>query len=459
MPNETLPHDFMDAWTRANAYLRAEIGDRPHTEYVSTLHVRSVTADRVVLGAPGDFTREKVASSYAEKLAGHLERLTGVPREIEVITASAPKLAVSNDGPVEPVLAEGSTPLDKRSTFANFVVGASNAVAFNEMKRLASGDEVPNAPVMLYGPTGVGKSHMLQAFARQLLTRYPSRVVLYATAEWFTRTFTAAIAERDTTKFKARMLAVDVLLIDDLQFFSGKSATTEEVFHIASELIANGRIVIFTADRSPALIENIPDKLRSRLMGGGGLQITAADLDLRVKILQAKAERIARERPGFFIGDDVLHMIAARLATNTRILEGALNRLALQSWTSKLPINMENARAWLSDFLHKNDRHVTIDEVKKYVAEFYSLKPQDLLMRSRRREIVRPRQVAMYLSRQLTQRSFPEIAKRFNKMDHTTVMHGCDQIRRLCEADPMFAAEVEKIKRSIRDWQDTDETL
>lgn len=459
MANEALPQDFTDAWTRMNAYVRAEIGERPHSEWVATLHVVSVGPDRIVLGAPGDFSREKVTSAYAERMANHLERLTGVRREIEVITAGAPRLAVSNDGPVEPVLAEGSTPLDRRATFANYVSGASNAVAFNEMKRLAASDEAPPAPVMLYGPTGVGKSHLLQSCARQILLRHPSKVVLYATAEWFTRTFTAAIAGRDTTAFKERIRSVDYLLIDDLQFFSGKSATTEELFHAIDSLIANGKVVMFTADRSPALIENIPDKLRSRLLGGGGLQIMPADLDLRVKILAAKAERIARERPGFQIGDDVLHMIAARLATNTRILEGALNRLSLQNSTTKLPITMENAKAWLSDFLHKNDRHVTIDEVKKYVAEFFSLKPQDLLLKSRRREIVRPRQIAMYLSRQLTQRSFPEIAQRFNKMDHTTVMHGCDQIKRLCEADPVFAAEVEKIKRSIRDWQDIDETM
>lgn len=459
MPNEAQPLEFMDAWRRMMSILRTEIGERPYIEWIAPLHVVSVDNERIVLGTGGDFSREKVTSAYAEKIANLLERLTGVPRAVQVVKAAAPKLAVSNDGPpTEPVLAEGSTPLDKRATFQNFVVGTSNAVAFNELKRLASSEEAAGAPVIVFGPTGVGKSHLLQAYARQVLARDPSKTVLYATAEWFTGTFMASIAGRDTSAFKERIRSVDCLLIDDLQFFAGKAATTEELFHAVDHLIANGKVVMFTADRSPSQIENMPEKLRSRLLGGGGLQITPADLDLRVKILTVKAERLSRERPGFHIGDDVLHMIAARLATNTRVLEGVLNRLAVQSSTTHMPITMENAKAWLADFLLKNDRHVTIDEVKKHVAEHFAMKPQDLIAKSRRREIVRPRQIAMYLSRQLTQRSFPEIAQRFNKMDHTTVMHGCEQIKNMCAADPTFAAEVDKIKRSIRDWQDPDDT-
>jgi chromosomal replication initiator protein len=207
-----------------------------------------------------------------------------------------------------------------------------------------------------------------------------------------------------------------------------------------------------SADRSPSLFDKVSDRVRSRLMKGASVEIGSTDLDLRLAILEAKVEKLSKERPGIAIGSDALHYMAQRIATNTRELEGALNRVVTQSENGSRPVNIENLQVWLADFLKAYDRRVTIEEIKRKVADHFQLKVADLESPNRSRSIVRPRQIAMYLSRVLTPRSFPEIGKRFGDRDHTTVMHAVTTVKEFIEKDQHFAEEVESLRLSIRNW-------
>jgi chromosomal replication initiator protein len=242
------------------------------------------------------------------------------------------------------------------------------------------------------------------------------------------------------------------LLIDDLHFIIGKEATQEELFAALDWLGDQQKQIILSADRSPSLFENISERARSRLVRGASIEIQPTDFELRLAILESKARQMARERPGFQLNSEAAHFMAQRIATNTRELEGALTRVVTQSGDGARPVTIENLNVWLADFLRAYDRRVTIEEIKKKVAEHYGLKVQELESPIRSRSIVRPRQIAMFLARKLTPRSYPEIGRRFGNRDHTTVMHAFETIERLTAIDPSFAEEVEQLRLSIRNW-------
>jgi chromosomal replication initiator protein len=260
-----------------------------------------------------------------------------------------------------------------------------------------------------------------------------------------------ALKANDTVSFKNQVRNVDLLLVDDLHFILGKEATQEELLAAFDWLSDNQKQIVVSADRSPSLFEGLSDRARSRLLKGASIEIAPTDFELRLAILEAKARVIARERPGFVLNTQAAHFMAQRINTNTRELEGALSRVVMQSEGNR-PITIENLNQWLADFLRSYDRRVTIDEIKKKVAEHYGLKTADLESPNRQRSIVRPRQIAMFLARKLTPRSYPEIGRRFGNRDHTTVMHAVETIERLTTMDPTFADEVEQQRLSIRNW-------
>ena len=266
------------------------------------------------------------------------------------------------------------------------------------------------------------------------------------------RLFITAIKANDTLAFKNQVRNVDVLIVDDLHFILGKEATQEELFAAFDWLSDHQKQIILSADRSPSLFESLSDRARSRLIKGASIELAPTDFDLRLAILESKARLVSRERPGFSLNTEAAHFMAQRIATNTRELEGALTRVVTQSGDGARPITIENLNVWLADFLRAYDRRVTIEEIKKKVAEHYALKVSDLESPNRTRSIVRPRQIAMYLARLLTPRSYPEIGRRFGNRDHTTVMHAVETIQRLTGTDAGFAEEVEQLRLSIRNW-------
>ena len=467
--HETTPSssgNFDSVWQRVRERLKLELGEQRFQYWIHPLRVVSADGARVVIACTSRFERDKVVESHGERIANMIAELAPGLGAVDFIVDAKPRAVMQSAATsaratvleslaaisAEPVLVAGSTPLNRNYTFDHFVTGKSNQIAFQEAKRTADAEQPVNNPLFLYGSTGLGKTHLMHAIAWRKLEQKPDLRVLLITAETFMRMFITALKANDTMSFKAQMRNVDLLLVDDLHFMLGKEATQEELLAALDWLSDNQKQIILSAYRSPSLFENISDRARSRLLKGASIEIAPTDFELRLAILDAKAKVLSRERPGFTLNTEAAHFMAQRIATNTRELEGALNRVVMQSGDGARPITIENLNLWLADFLRAYDRRVTIEEIKKKTAEHFGLKVADLESPNRSRSIVRPRQIAMHLARQLTPRSYPEIGRRFGNRDHTTVMHAVETIQRMSGLDPAFAEEVERLRLSIRNW-------
>lgn len=453
-------------WQRVRERLKLELGPQRFQYWIDPLRPTSAEGGRVVIACTSRFERDKVVESHGERIANMIAEIAPGLGEVDFVVDVKPRAVAVSTGtqlrsaggetqsqtPFEPVLAEGSSPLNPTYTFESFVTGRSNQIAYQEARRVAESDVPIANPIFFFGPTGLGKTHLMHAIARQKLLRNPSLRVLLISAENFMRLFITAIKANDTLAFKNQVRNVDVLIVDDLHFILGKEATQEELFAAFDWLSDHQKQIILSADRSPSLFESLSDRARSRLIKGASIELAPTDFELRLAILESKAKLMSRERPGFLLNTEAAHFMAQRIATNTRELEGALTRVVTQSGDGARPITIENLNVWLADFLRAYDRRVTIEEIKKKVAEHYGLKVSDLESPNRSRSIVRPRQIAMYLARLLTPRSYPEIGRRFGNRDHTTVMHAVETIQRLTGIDAGFAEEVEQLRLSIRNW-------
>ncbi|MFP4271097.1 MAG: chromosomal replication initiator protein DnaA, partial [Alphaproteobacteria bacterium] len=346
----------------------------------------------------------------------------------------------------EALLDAYSAPIDPRFTFDNFVVAKSNDFAFAAAKRVAASDRPPFNPLFLYGGVGLGKTHLMHAVAWEVRRQDPSRRVVYLSAEKFMYQFVRALTTNSTLGFKDLFRSVDLLMVDDVQFIGGKNNTQEEFFHTFNELIERGSQIVISADRSPSALEDLEERVRSRLSWGLVADIHPTSYELRLGILQTKAAKI----PNVVVPDELLQFLAERITSNVRELEGALNRVVHQSTLLGRPLNMDTAQDVLRDVLRANEKRITIEEIQKAVVAHYSLKLADMQSKRRSRVVARPRQVAMYLAKQLTPRSLPEIGRRFGGRDHTTVMHAVKKVEELLGEDDGLARDVETLRRRLQ---------
>ena len=337
-------------------------------------------------------------------------------------------------------------PLDPRFTFDSFVVGKPNEFAYACARRVA---EQPSSqgfnPLFLYGGVGLGKTHLMHAIGIELSRRGNGRSVVYMSAETFMYRFIAAIRAQSTLEFKDQLRSVDVLMIDDLQFLVGKDNTQEEFFHTFNALVDAGKQIVVSADKSPSEISGLGDRLRTRLGCGMVADLHATTFELRISILEAKAQRAGTAVPG-----KVMELLAHRITSNVRELEGAFNRLIAHATLFNRPITLETAQEVLHDILRAHDKRVTIDEIQKRVAEHYHMRLSDMGSARRARAVARPRQVAMFLAKQLTSRSLPEIGKKFGNRDHTTVMHAVTRVTELMTTDVNFAEDVDLLRKMLK---------
>ena len=340
-------------------------------------------------------------------------------------------------------------PLDPNLSFDNFVVGASNELAYAAAKRIAEADKVSFNPLFLYGGVGLGKTHLMHAIALEIKKNWPERKVLYLSAEKFMYQFIRALRFKDTMSFKQQFRSVDVLMVDDIQFIAGKDSTQEEFFHTFNTLIDHNHQVVISADRSPVDLDGIEERIRSRLGWGLVTDIHASDYELRLGILQSKAEAHLEENPDLIINDNMLEFLAQKIDSNIRVLEGALNRVIAYSSFVGRPLTIDMAQEVLKDLIRASQRRITIDDIQRKVADYYNLRLSDLLSARRSRTIARPRQVAMYLSKILTTRSLPEIGRKFGGRDHTTVIHAVKRIEGLRDSDSAIQEEVDLLTRSL----------
>jgi len=337
-----------------------------------------------------------------------------------------------------------SAPLDDRFTFDNFVSGKPNEFAHAACRRVAEAERVPFNPLFLYGGVGLGKTHLMHAIAWHIRERDPGRRVVYLSAEKFMYQFIRAVRFRDTMAFKEQFRSVHVLMVDDVQFICGRESTQEEFFHTFNALIDQNRQIIISADKSPADLQGLEERMRSRLGWGLVADIHPTTYELRYSILEAKADRMTVKVPV-----QVIEFLAAKITSNVRELEGALLRLGAHADLVGRPITVETAQEVLRDVLRANDRKVTIEEIQKRVAEHYNIRLADMHSPRRARAVARPRQVAMYLAKQLTSRSLPEIGRKFGGRDHTTVMHAVRKIEELRADDSGLSEDIDLLRRML----------
>ena len=312
-----------------------------------------------------------------------------------------------------------SVALEPRYRFENFVVGKANEVAFSAAQTLATADKVAFNPLFIHGGTGRGKTHLLHAIGHEFHRQRPRAKIIYMSAEKFTVEFLAALRANETFKFKQQLRSADLLMIDDVQFIAGKESTQEEFFHTMNEIISAGRRFVISSDRAPQDLDGLEPRILSRLSWGLVADINAADLELRLNIITKKLEPL----PDVMVPDDVVMFLAKRISSNVRELEGALNRIAAYAAMQNRAIDLDFVGEVLANILRANQRRISIDEIQTRVSDHYRIRKAEMTSARRAREVARPRQVAMYLSKQLTPRSLPEIGRRFGGRDHTTVIH------------------------------------
>ena len=448
-PNRTPPStgDAEDPWTRVTSRMRQDIGEAAWRNWIKPLRVSRLEDGTLTLEANSTLARERVTSQYADRLRVISAAEFGEVRKVEVRVAaqSAPRMSQQRPAPEKSGAKSGAESLgaglDPRYTFANFVVGKPNELAFAVARRTAESATVAFNPLFLYGGVGLGKTHLMHAIAWHIREQDPSRNVVYLSAEKFMYRFVQALRFRDTMSFKEQFRSVDVLMIDDVQFISGKDSTQEEFFHTFNALVEDGRQVIISADKSPTDLEGMEERLRSRLGWGMVADIHPADYELRLGILQSKAERARISVP-----DKVLEFLAHRISSNVRELEGALTRIAAHASLVGREITIDSAAELLSDLLRASSRQISIDEIQKQVAAHYDVRVAEMFSARRARNIARPRQVAMYLAKTLTSLSYPEIGRRFGGRDHTTVMHAVRSIEGLINTDDSINEDVQLLR-------------
>jgi chromosomal replication initiator protein len=346
---------------------------------------------------------------------------------------------------------EGS-PLDPRCTFDTFVVGPANRMAHAGAHQVAEtvfADDRGFNPLFLHSSVGLGKSHLLHAIAWEVKRRTPNAKVLYLTAERFRFQFVEAIKTQDATAFKDKFRSIDILLIDDLEFMQGEK-TEQEFEHIVNALLDGGRQVVVASARPPSQLERMNDRMRSRLQRGLVTEISALDHDMRIKILEKRVQDRRAADPLFEVPRDVLELIADRLTENGRELEGAINRLYATWQMLRQPIALDMADAIIRDLVQGIEpRRIKIDDILRIISRHYAVSKADILSQRRHRSVVWPRQIGMYLAKQLTARSLPEIGRRFGDRDHTTVLHAIRKIDRELEANTRLRDELEDLKKQL----------
>lgn len=492
-------------WDDVLSSLRDEIGEAAFQSWLKPMTVREMTDGQVRISVPTRFMKDWVIAHYADRLGELWNTINTDVKDVEVFVqadygqsddkakkkavakssmdaAPAPSMAMPSHAqghaqghaqtpasgaampfsrphmgqphmsggelaqmrPANDTALEISAPLDQRYTFDNFVVGKPNEFAYAAAKRVAESPTAQFNPLFLYGGVGLGKTHLMHAIAWRIREVDPNRTVIYMSAEKFMYRFIRALREQNTVDFKDQFRNVDVLMIDDVQFISGKDSTQEEFFHTFNALVDQGRQIVISADKSPSDLEGMEERLKSRLNCGLVADIHATTYELRLGILQTKAER-----SGVDVPQKVMEFLAHKITSNVRELEGALNRVSAHASLVGRDITLESVQDVLHDLIRAHDRRVTIEEIQKKVAAHFNIRTSDMHSARRARSVARPRQVAMYLAKQLTSRSLPEIGRKFGGRDHTTVMHAVKKVEELRERDATFAEDVELLRRML----------
>ncbi len=469
-----------ESWVRVKARLRAEVGDDVFSSWFARMDLEALDEGAVRLSVPTRFLKSWIQSHYAERVLACWQAEQNEVGRVELIVRSAVLKTTVQPKPKAELMANGAdgngrlpsgagrpmsagdpgvhealggSPLDARLTFDSFVVGRSNTLAQAAAKQVAAarrGDPVMFNPLYIHAGVGLGKTHLLQAIT-WAGNAAGERKVLYLTAEKFMYGFVSALRTQTALAFKEALRGIGVLVIDDLQFLQGKS-TQAEFCHTLNALIDAGRQVVIASDRPPSDLESLDDRVRSRLAGGLVVEMGSLGEELRFEILKSRVQAARSHHPSFDVPVPVLAYIAKTVTHNGRDLEGALNRLLAHNKLTGQSVTLEMAEREVRDLIRPQEpKRVKIEDIQRVVARQYNVSRSDLLSSRRTANVVRPRQVAMYLAKTLTLRSLPEIGRRFGGRDHTTVLHAVRKIEGLVGNDMALAEEIEILKRQLQE--------
>ncbi len=469
-------NSVQDQWGQICSQLKTEVGETAFDSWLKPLTLGSFNDGVMNICVPTRFMRNWVITHYSDRIhkiwekknpdiksvnfvvqavnddtkglysptcRSLLKKITSTPTPTNIYQSGAASVMANTNETLinsDPL----SVPLNPQYTFDNFVVGKTNEFAYAAARKVAESRNVSFNPLFLYSGVGLGKTHLMHAIAWHIKQQDPTRNIVYLSAEKFMYKFVRALRYKDTTAFKEQFRSVDVLMVDDVQFMGGKDTTQEEFFYTFNSLIEEGRQIIISADKSPADLEGIEARLKSRLGCGLVADIHPTDFDLRMGILQNKAKQLGVEVP-----TKVCEFLAQKITSNIRELEGALRRVIAHSQLlSDKEITLDMTQDVLKDMLRSYDRRTTIDEIQKKVAEHFNISVKEMQSSRRARTVARPRQIAMYLAKQLTSRSLPEIGRKFDR-DHTTVMHAVRKVEELILEDKSLAEDVDALRRVL----------
>ena len=448
-----------ETWGQVREELIKRVGKHNYATWIEPLKLSQLKNGVARFEVPTTFFGDWVQRNYGDHIRSQLTS-AGSPvdrLEFAVGAASTVARAAVAAKPAAKTTRPRATdeelpgaPLDARFTFDSFVVGKPNELAHAAARRVAEGGPVTFNPLFLYGGVGLGKTHLMHAIAHELQVRRPELRVLYLSAEQFMYRFVQALRDRQVMDFKELFRSVDVLMVDDVQFIAGKDSTQEEFFHTFNALVDANKQIVISADRAPGEIKDLEERIKSRLQCGLVVDLHPTDYELRLGILQQKVEHYRSQYRGLVLADGVLEFLAHRITTNVRVLEGALTRLFAFASLVGREITLDLAQDCLADILRSSDRKLSIEEIQRKVAEHYNIRLSDMIGPKRLRTIARPRQVAMYLSKQLTPRSLPEIGRRFGGRDHTTIMHGVRKIEELMTIDSQLTDDLQLLRRLLQ---------
>jgi len=455
-------------WVQVREELRKRVGKNNYANWIEPLEFSALRNGVARFSVPTSFFGDWVSRNFSDQILQQLLQSGAEVERVEFAIAPAQTHAARSNGKTqEAPRASGAAsarpapqsgpdddmpgaPLDQRFTFDTFVVGKPNELAHAAARRVAEGGPVTFNPLFLYGGVGLGKTHLMHAIAHELQQRRPELRVLYLSAEQFMYRFVQALREKQVMDFKSLFRSVDVLMVDDVQFIAGKESTQEEFFHTFNALVDQHKQIVISADRAPSEIKGLEERIRSRLQCGLIVDLHPTDYELRLGILQQKAEFYHSQYKGLVIAPGVLEFLAHRISTNVRVLEGALTRLFAFASLVGREITMDLTQDCLADILRASDRKLTIEEIQRKVAEHYNVRLSDMIGPKRVRTIARPRQIAMYLSKTLTSRSLPDIGRRFGGRDHTTIMHGVKKIEELMATDSQLSDDLQMLRRALQ---------
>jgi len=469
-----------DWWKRVCERLRAELGDAKFNSWFGRVELESVHGGGVYLSVPTTFLKSWIQRHFQENIRSAIAadrpdlveviiRIRSSMRAVQTSEADDRSAAKAPPARITEVAnsnlntrmnrksednGEGQrfigSPLDSRMTFDTFLVGPSNQMSHKAAMRVAAaspGDAVEFNPLYIHANVGLGKTHLVQAIAQSVAAT--GRNAVYLTAERFMYGFASSLKNQTTLAFKEQIRAIDLLIVDDVQFLNGK-VIPNEFGHVLNSMLDSGRQVVVAADRQPSDLDNLDERVRSRLMGGVSLELGSLDVALRRSILASRIAVAQQRQPGFEVSADVVDHVAHAIDSNGRDLEGAVNRLLARVTLSGAPLTVEIAEQAIRDLVRTRDpKKVKIEDIQKLVANHYNVSRADLLSSRRTATVVRPRQIAMFLSKILTPRSLPEIGRRFGGRDHTTVLHAVRKIEGLSANDRGLAQDIDYLKRLL----------